>query len=378
MTAAKRDPITTNVDHIYVGNMKSLFVLVLLLCALAVLPASALEYRPAYTGGNCSNCSWIAAEGEITDGDAKKLLDFIRKNGLEYQNLLVINSPGGSVSAALELGTVMRERGMSIIVGRTKDIEPEGAYRKFQYFEAGTCASACVIVLMGGVTREVADENSQVGVHQFAPASDDVGSVAATTSSTQSIVALLQAYAASMGVDKTILVLASTTRPEEMLWLSQKQMEGLNLLTSRKHRQMASWALKPAGSALMAVASQEQPEGQMVNFVVDCHSLLAGIQVRSRRMTDVMKSIDGARITLDGFNVSIPLTIVGKSANESVILITFRGDPTVLDAIMTADDRLRININLPRVYWEEFGVPNFEIPTSNFAEVAPHVLNTCR
>jgi hypothetical protein len=236
--------------------------------ALFVSPANAIEFRTGYTGGNCSTCSWIAADGEITPGSAQKLIDFISANELEYEKLVVVNSLGGSVSAALELGTLIRRRGMHVIVGRTTDYEPEGAGRLFQSYDAGVCASACVFVLMGGEVREVADENSLVGVHQFAPQADELGSIASTTSSTQSVVALLQAYAAEMGVNPAILTLASSTSPQDMTWLDAQVMEKFNLLTSRKYRSMANWSLQPSGSQLVATATQDQANGRTTILIL--------------------------------------------------------------------------------------------------------------
>lgn len=306
-------------------------------------------------------------------------MDFIKANDLDRQNLIVINSPGGNVSTALDLGRLIRKRGMNIIVGRTSTSEPPGAGRSFQSYEAGICASACVFVLMAGVTRDIADEDSQVGVHQFAPMSDEVGSIKSATSSTQSVVAMLQTYAASMGVNPTILVLASTTRPEDMIWLTLKQMESLNLLTTRSFRTWADWALKPSRGVLMAVAVQEQSDGRTTSLLVDCRSLNVGFELpTSERVADIAASIRGARLTLDGMQASLPLTVANVSSDGRMIVVTFQGGPNILGAIVRSDNRLNIDVDLPRLYWEEFGGPTFDIPTSNIAEVAPHVLNTCK
>lgn len=359
--------------------MKPPVALIMLLAACIASPASALEYRIGFSGGNCSTCAWIAADGEIGVGDAEKLMDFIRNNDLANQKLIVINSPGGNVSAALELGSVVRERGIRVIVGRTGDDEPEGANRTFQFYESGTCASACVFVLMGGVKRELADDDSQVGVHQFAPVSDAMSSIAATTSSAQSLLAILQQYAGGMGINPAVLTLAATTRPEEMLWLTPKQMEGLNLLTSRDYRQLANWALKPAGNLLIATASQEQANGRTTGLVVDCRFIHFGFQVPdSDRASEIAAAIRGGNLNADYMSSSMPLTMTDVSVRGRMILVSFQGGVRILDAIARANDRMNIEIDLPWVYMEEFGGPQFDIPTSNLAEVSSHVLNSCK
>jgi hypothetical protein len=359
--------------------MKFLIATCLIIIASIASPASALEFRQGYSGGNCSTCAWIAADGEIIDGDDKKLLNFVKKNDLDYQKLIVINSPGGNVSAALDVGRFIRSRGMRVIVGLTTELEPEGAGRTFQTYDSGVCASACVFILMGGVSREIADNDSKVGVHQFAPVSDEMGSIQSTTSSTQSAIALLQAYAITMGVGPTVLTLASGTRPENMLWLEPEQMERLNLLTTRTYRRGAEWNLKPASNALMAVAAQEQPNGRITNFVVDCRSLLVGFDVPNNgRLPEIAASIRGAELTLDGSKAYLPLTITNVSVHGSMIVARFQSQGDIAEAIANSGNRLNIDVDLPWAYMEEFGGPEFDIPTSNFTELRPHIRNSCR
>lgn len=359
--------------------MKFFIAVCLIILGSIASPASALEFRQGYSGGNCSTCAWIAADGEIVDGDDEKLISFIRANDLDYQKLIVINSPGGNVSAALDLGRLIRSRGMRVIVGLTTEMEPEGAGRTFQAYDSGVCASACVFILMGGVSREIADTDSKVGVHQFAPVSDEMGSIQSTTSSTQSAVALLQAYALTMGVEPTVLTLASSTRPENMLWLEPEQMERLNLLTTRTYRRAAEWSLKPAGSALMAVATQEQTNGRITNFVVNCRSLLVGFEVPdNNRLAEIAESIQGAELTLDGSKARFPLTIVNVSVSGSMIVTRFQSQVDITEVIAKSGNQLNIDVDLPWVYMDEFGGPEFDIPTSNFAELQAHIRNSCR
>ena len=361
---------------LYTVSMK-LICLLLVAVAVLAMPAHALDYGQGYSGGNCSTCSWIAADGEIAEGDAQALLDYIEKNDIDYQKLIMINSPGGNVAAAIELGTLIRERGMRVMVARTIEYEPEGAGRTFQSYEGGICASACVFVLMGGEVREIV-EDSLVGVHQFAPNTDELGSIASITSSTQSILAMLQAYAVGMGVNPAILALASSTSPDDMLWLEPQQMEKLKLLTSRNYKNEAEWALRPAGSQLLARASQVQTNGRTTGMVVDCQYLHVGFEVASTRINDVANSIRGARLTLDNTNWSAPMTIVDVSVRDNIILVSLEGGARVLGAIAQANGSLNIDLDLPRAYEDEFGGGVHKIPTSNIQEVAPHILNSCQ
>lgn len=357
--------------------MRFTYLFAALLAVVFSGPAQALQYSQGYSGGNCSTCSWIAADGEIMEGDAQSLLDYIEANEIDYQKLIIINSPGGNVAAAIELGNLVRQRRMRIMVAKTIDYEAEGAGRTFQSYKGGLCASACVFVLMGGEVREIA-EDSMVGVHQFAPDMDELGSIASTTSSTQSILAMLQAYAAGMGVNPVVLALASSTSPEDMLWLEQQQMERLNLVTSRNYKSEAEWELRPAGGQLLARASQEQTNGRTTNLVVDCQYIYFGFEVSSTRIDDIAASIRGAQLTLDDTPWSMPLTVVDVSARDKIILVRIEGGPRVLGAIAQANGALNIDIDLPRAYYDEFGGWVHDIPTSNIEEITPHILSSCR
>lgn len=104
--------------------MKLIHLLIAAVTAFIALPAHALDYSEGYSGGNCSTCAWIAADGEIAEGDAQALLNYIETNEIEYQKLIRINSPGGNVAAAIELGTLIRERGMHVVVARTLEYDP--------------------------------------------------------------------------------------------------------------------------------------------------------------------------------------------------------------------------------------------------------------
>ena len=74
----------------------------------------------------------------------------------------------------------------------------------------------------------------------------------------------------------------------------------------------------------------------------------------------------------------MPLTIVDVSVDDNIILVSLEGGSRVLGAIAQAKGSLNIEIDLPKVYWEEFGGAAYDIPTSNMEEVAHHILNTCQ
>lgn len=118
---------------------------------------------------------WIAAEGMIdarSPGDLRKLLASIGNRKLP----IIVNSPGGNVAAAMEMGEIIRKPGLSVAVGGTRlqscpSSQPlcgDGwrAGANGVVYPAGTkCPSACPFVLAAGV-RRVVRPFGIVGVHQ--------------------------------------------------------------------------------------------------------------------------------------------------------------------------------------------------------------------
>ena len=89
------------------------------------------------------------ATGTITPGISEAFAAEVAKRG-DYIKTVVLNSPGGSVTDALAMGRLIREKNFATEV------------------EAGKyCASSCPLVFAGGVERRAGDK-AAIGVHQVA------------------------------------------------------------------------------------------------------------------------------------------------------------------------------------------------------------------
>ena len=118
------------------------------------------------------NCSeWISAEGKIVTGSADALGRVVEAlNGRRLP--IFINSAGGSVEDAMAMGRIIRAKRLAVAVAHTaidpcpasvvSCAEAHGAAE----LVAAYCASACTLVLAGGVERYVSPL-SFVGVHQL-------------------------------------------------------------------------------------------------------------------------------------------------------------------------------------------------------------------
>lgn len=123
------------------------------------------------------NCpEWIAAEGTIEAGTPRLLKRLLKTLG-GRQLPIVVNSPGGNVDAALQLGRMIRKARLDIAVGTTEfsGCSPEmkncrdsdeAPYAGVAYDSGAMCNSACPLMFAGGI-RRVVGEWAFLGVHQI-------------------------------------------------------------------------------------------------------------------------------------------------------------------------------------------------------------------
>lgn len=159
----------------------------------------------------------VLAEGAFAPDTADSFKAFLAENAPAdgpWNKALYVRSPGGALGAAIDMGNMLRARGMSVVA-----------------FDM--CASACTYMLMGGVNRVVTREG-KYGVHQFsfgdASADPDKPFFTAKDVEThQSMVGELADYADAMGVDPRVVVVASRTPPSGMTFLTRQQLVEYNV-----------------------------------------------------------------------------------------------------------------------------------------------------
>src|SRR5271165_2481929 len=122
--------------------------------------------------GCAPNCpEWLSAEGRIGPDAATDLAEALeRLNGRRLP--ILIHSPGGSVADAVAMGELIRAKGLAVAVARTlitncPEASPKCPDGPGTAITGGAiCASACVLVLAGGVER-LAGPSARIGVHQI-------------------------------------------------------------------------------------------------------------------------------------------------------------------------------------------------------------------
>ena len=156
----------------------------------------------------------LMAVGTITPGTSESFAAEVGRHG-EYIKTVVLNSPGGSVTDALAIGRLIRDKRFSTEV------------------EAGKyCVSSCPLVFAGGVDRRAGD-GATIGVHQVAairPAAN--GLPRDEMSLAQNISARCERYLGEMGVSLQVWVHAMETPHDRLFVFKPDELKSLNLVTA--------------------------------------------------------------------------------------------------------------------------------------------------
>lgn len=193
--------------------------------------------------------AWIAAEGAFDNGAGERFRAFLKQHDAKdsLNNLPVFfSSPGGVPAAAMEIGHLMRQRGMTAGVARTipdgcagesprcdalkKSRDPVAA----QLLVLNTqCNSACVYALIGAKTREVAP-GALLGIHSARVVVSFVGEGAHKVSAAKlrefersrlgAINHHLRDYIEQMGVTLKLFELANTIPFEKAHYLTREEI----------------------------------------------------------------------------------------------------------------------------------------------------------
>lgn len=161
----------------------------------------------------------LTVTGTIMPGSAASFAEKVTAYS-EYVKTVALDSPGGSVTDALEMGRLIREKGFATSVAT-----------------GALCASSCPLVFAGGKER-LATAGSVIAVHQIyaaAPSDSTLASRLAAAgnamSDAQSMTAEISRYMLEMGVDTEVWLRALETPPDRLSYFSADDLIRLKLAT---------------------------------------------------------------------------------------------------------------------------------------------------
>jgi hypothetical protein len=237
--------------------------------AAAEPPMQVYIVRSAQEGCEPNCPEWIAAQGQIQAGSPEKFRRVLAQLGKRRLPVL-IHSGGGLADEGLEIGRMLRAKGLDVAVGKTlfTPCAPEAAAcRKKQGKQPlrgsvdpgfSLCASSCVFVLAAGARRYVG-LSALVGVHRVAmirtkvlytyrvtPYRADNGAVRyrrkligekvvsqRKTAAPEKTYNKYEKYFVAMGVEKDIMPLMLAAANSSIRWLSRDELRATRVATHR-------------------------------------------------------------------------------------------------------------------------------------------------
>lgn len=154
----------------------------------------------------------LVMHGAVEAGDARRLEAYL--SGLpNVPEIVAINSPGGMVAEALEIGRMLRDREFETMI-----------------LPGTACLSSCPYILAGGVERRVS-LNGAVGLHQHYYETPGYMPVFLAVEDIQRSQGETMAYLIDMGVDPGVMVYGLNTPPNDIYVLVESELVESGLAT---------------------------------------------------------------------------------------------------------------------------------------------------
>ena len=217
--------------------------------------------EPNACGRGCTE--WIAGEGRFDEGAAQRFREFLAV--LAKRDLpIFLNSDGGLVSEAVQIGLILRENRMTAGVARTV---PAGCHLSFPlddacrrlmqskrehkarlYFGGARCGSACVYAMVGASTRHV-DPGATLRIHSAAGPEIDKAEN------------FLRRYLVGMGVDPALVDAAAKIPSRTFRGLNRGEMERFGIETRGVYETPWFASHGPAGEFILLKSVTNPTEG---------------------------------------------------------------------------------------------------------------------
>lgn len=154
----------------------------------------------------------VLLNGSIADGDGARFAEWLQESP-DAPSSIALNSPGGDVDDALEIGRLIRDREFPVVIA-----------------PGAVCFSACPYILAGGVKRVVSREGF-VGVHQHYFGENTYLPAFLLVSDIQAGQGAVMAFLGEMGVDPMVMAKALITPPGDIYILLPEELETFRLAT---------------------------------------------------------------------------------------------------------------------------------------------------
>ena len=200
-------------------------------CMLFMLAWSARAAEITYDK-RYPTAGYISIKGDIEDFDRQKFSALLAEH--PDTRMVVLESPGGRLGPALEIGAIIRQTRMWTAA-------------------LGECASACAYIWMAGKPL-VVSADTELGFHSPYNAQDN-SSISSVGN------ALVGAYLNQLGYPANVITYATSAKPNEMQWLTPRDavLLGLDITYVTNLQQLLSTL---AGTAVQTTQEHEAGPAQ--------------------------------------------------------------------------------------------------------------------
>jgi hypothetical protein len=170
---------------------------------------------------------YVQAIGVITKDTPRKFKEFLKTGDAKMTRLLSLHSAGGDITAALELGELIRKARFNTLIGRSMPLDDPGRGMAAYDYKVSVCTAACAYAFLGGVTRSY----RKTDVYGLpGPGSDGSASAA----DPQGFSASLATYIEKMGADPQVLQAAAGAPTGNKIFLVPVALgEKMNIIFDR-------------------------------------------------------------------------------------------------------------------------------------------------
>lgn len=265
------------------------------------------EIEAAFGGFYCIN-----AFGSVSAGDDERFIDFLRKAEVPPRTRVYIDSSGGDVETAINMGRTIRDSWFSTHIGRyVLDPDSEGDLIKARKKISGQCMSAATLLFIGGRLRHLCPED-RFGVHQFSfrdPTPAHIGQ-------SQILSAKIARYIVDMGITPDFLSISSAIDADKIELVPHEDLRRLLFVTGGET--LVDWSLQSVDNTLYV-------RGERDNFYGH-HKMLFGFVKSTGFFVYAVIETQGREWELTNF----PLVELVVGMNEKIVIdISYRCNRTI-------------------------------------------------
>ena len=203
--------------------MKNLFISILFyMVAISSISQAAEISQPHSKSGRILNSS-ILIEGPIVKGDFKRFQYFV----FAFPARTVwLASPGGDIAEAIMIGQLVRRLKMNVWAPERMLIKRGIQLVVISDHYNNLCASACFFIYAAGTSRE----GDVLGVHRPRITQEDLKTMTIDQAAFRQTNAsdIASEYLRKMGIPNSIIEKESTTKPNDIQWLSDDEVKSLS------------------------------------------------------------------------------------------------------------------------------------------------------